>query len=100
MATPAIADGANVGDNRPDVLFEQPGDGVDDRLVGLGGDDRLRANFQTGDRDIVIGGLGNDTIHVDDGDALDTAIGGPSFDICWVDHIDEAGEGCELVQYG
>ena len=58
------------------VLFEQVGDGVPDTLVAKGAHDVLRANTYTDDRDTAKAGGGNDTLHVDDGDINDLAIGG------------------------
>ena len=86
------------GDNQ--VLFERVGDEVPDRLIAQGNHDILRADTYTDDRDVAKGGGGNDTLHVDDGDANDAAIGGAgSNDVCWVDAHIEAADTCEVVQY-
>jgi hypothetical protein len=86
------------GDNQ--VLFERVGDEVPDRMIAQGAHDILRADTYTDDRDVARGGGGNDTLHVDDGDANDAAIGGAgSNDVCWVDAHIEAADTCEVVQY-
>jgi hypothetical protein len=86
------------GDNQ--VLFERVGDEVPDRMIAQGAHDILRADTYTDDRDVARGGGGNDTLHVDDGDANDAAIGGlGSNDVCWVDVHIEAANTCEVVQY-
>ena len=82
------------------VLFERVGDGVRDKMIAQGAHDILRADSYTNDRDVTRGGGGNDTLHVDDGDANDAAIGGAgSNDVCWVDAHIEAADTCEVVQY-
>ena len=86
------------GDNQ--VLFERVGDEVPDRMIAQGAHDILRADTYTDDRDVARGGGGNDTLHVDDGDANDAAIGGLGRnDVCWVDVHIEAANTCEVVQY-
>src|SRR3712207_2350949 len=65
-----------------DVLFEQVGDGVPDRMLDQGNHDLLRAQNYTNDRDVAKGGFGNDRLLVNDGDAMDGAIGGPGNDVC------------------
>jgi hypothetical protein len=81
------------------VLFEQVGDGVADNMYALAGHDNLRAQNYTNDNDVANGGPGHDILHVNDGDALDGAIGGPGFDICVVDAAVEAADTCERVIY-
>ena len=86
------------GDNQ--VLFERVGDDVPDRMIAKGAHDILRADTYTDDRDVARGGGGHDTLHVDDGDTNDAAIGGlGSNDICWVDASIEASDTCEVVRY-
>src|SRR3712207_1907713 len=63
-----------------DVLFERVGDGVRDRMLAQGNHDLLRAQNYTNDRDVAKGGFGNDRLLVNDGDALDGAIGGAGND--------------------
>ncbi len=82
-----------------DVLFEQVGDGVPDRMLAQGGHDILRAQNYTNDRDVARGGFGNDRLLVNDGDALDGAIGGAGNDVCVVDAAIEASDTCERVVY-
>ena len=82
------------------VLFERVGDGVRDRMIAQGGHDHLDARSYTNDRDVAKGGGGNDLLLVDDGDAMDGAIGGQgSNDTCVVDAAIEAAYTCETVIY-
>jgi hypothetical protein len=81
-----------------DKLLERIGDGKNDRIVPLGGDDLILANKYTSDTDVVGGGGGFDRIDVADGDKLDTANGGKGKDICIVDAKREAGTSCVSVQ--
>jgi len=80
-----------------EVVFEQVGDGVSDNIYAQGGHDNLRAQNYTNDNDTANGGFGNDVLHVNDGDALDGAVGGPGFDRCVVDATVEAADTCEQV---
>jgi len=89
--TPCIA----TGDSQ--ILLEQVGDGVPDTLVAKGAHDILRANTYTDDRDMAKAGGGNDTLHVNDGDINDLAIGGAGNDLCVVDFGAEASDTCETV---
>ena len=82
-----------------DVLFEQVGDGVPDRMLAQGGHDILRAQNYTNDRDVAKGSFGNDRLLVNDGDAMDGAIGGAGNDVCGVDAAVEASYTCERVVY-
>src|ERR671915_819783 len=77
------------------VVFEQVGDGVADNIYAQGRHDNIRAQNYTNDNDTANGGTGNDVLHVNDGDALDGAIGGPGFDRCVVDATVEAAKTCE-----
>jgi hypothetical protein len=79
------------------VVFEQVGDGVADNIYAQGRHDNIRAQNYTNDNDTANGGTGNDVLHVNDGDALDGAIGGPGFDRCVVDATVEAANTCEQV---
>jgi Ca2+-binding RTX toxin-like protein len=79
------------------VVFEQVGDGVADNIYAQAGHDNLRAQNYTNDNDTANGGSGHDVLHVNDGDALDGAIGGPGFDRCVVDATVEAADTCEQV---
>ena len=81
------------------VLFEQVGDGVRDKMIALGGYDHLDARGYTNDRDVAKGGGDHDILLVNDGDALDGAIGGPGYDTCVVDAAIEAAYTCENVIY-
>jgi len=90
-SNPCYATGAH------EVVFEQVGDGVADNMYAQGGHDNLRAQNYTNDNDVAHGGYGNDLLHVNDGDTLDGAIGGPGFDVCVVDATIEAADTCEQV---
>jgi Ca2+-binding RTX toxin-like protein len=57
------------------------------------------AQNYTNDRDVAKGGFGNDRLLVNDGDALDGAIGGAGNDLCVVDAAVEASYTCERVVY-
>jgi hypothetical protein len=81
------------------VLFERVGDGVRDRMIAQGGHDHLSARAYTNDRDVAKGSGGHDVLLVDDGDAMDGAIGGPGNDTCVVDAAIEAADTCETVGY-
>ena len=80
-----------------DVLFERVGDRVPDRMLAQGDHDVLRADTYTDDRDMAKAGGGNDTLHVNDGDINDLAIGGAGNDLCVVDFGAEASATCERV---
>ncbi len=90
---PCVATGAH------QVLFEQVGDGVYDKLIAQGGHDHLDARSYTNDVDVAQGSGGHDLLRVNDGDALDTAIGGPGFDVCVVDAAVEVSGTCQTVVY-
>ena len=79
------------------VLFEQVGDGVPDRMIAKGGHDHLDARAYTNDRDVAKGRGGHDLLRLNDGDAMDGAIGGPGHDTCVVDATVEAADTCETV---
>ena len=93
QTSPCIASGDH------QVLFEQVGDGVPDRLIAQGGHDHLDARAYTNDRDVAKGGGGHDLLRVNDGDAMDGAIGGPGSDLSVVDAAIEAADTCEGVIY-
>jgi hypothetical protein len=90
---PCVATGAH------QVLFERVGDGVRDKMIAQGGHDRLDARAYTNDRDVAKGSGGHDLLRVNDGDAMDGAIGGPGFDICVVDAAIEAADTCDRIVY-
>jgi hypothetical protein len=93
QSTPCVATGAH------QVLFERVGDGVPDRMIAQGGHDHLDARAYTNDRDVAKGNGGHDLLRVNDGDAMDAAIGGPGSDLCVVDAAIEAADTCEGVIY-
>jgi uncharacterized membrane protein len=90
-SNPCYATGAH------EVVFEQLGNGVADNIYAQGAHDNLRAQNYTNDNDMAHGGYGNDVLHVNDGDTLDGAVGGPGLDICVVDATIEAADTCEQV---
>ena len=79
------------------VLFEQVGDGVSDKMVARAGYDHLDARAYTDDRDVAKGNGGHDLLLVNDGDAKDWAVGGLGYDRCVVDTTTEAAASCEQV---
>jgi hypothetical protein len=93
QTSPCVATGAH------QVLFERVGDGVRDKMIAKGGHDRLDARAYTNDRDVAKGNGGHDLLRVNDGDAMDGAIGGPGWDTCVVDAAIEAADTCETVVY-
>jgi hypothetical protein len=93
QTVPCVATGAH------QVLFERLGDGVRDKMIAQGGHDRLDARAYTNDRDVAKGNGGHDLLRVNDGDAMDGAIGGPGFDICVVDAAIEAADTCDRIVY-
>jgi hypothetical protein len=88
-----------VGTGDHQVLLERVGDGVPDRMIAQGGHDRLDARAYTNDRDVAKGSGDHDLLRVNDGDAMDGAIGGPGFDTCVVDASIEAADTCDTVIY-
>jgi hypothetical protein len=81
-----------------ELVLERKGNGKQDEIILGGGNDLVRANRYTDDKDVVEGGLGNDRIYVDDGDNRDTANAGQGrSDVCYVDARSEAGQGCGKV---
>jgi hypothetical protein len=93
QTVPCVATGAH------QVLFERVGDGVPDKMIAQGGHDHLDARAYTNDRDVAKGSGGHDLLRVNDGDAMDGAIGGPGYDLCVVDAAIEAADTCEGVIY-
>src|SRR5918993_5719480 len=92
QTSPCVATGAH------QVLFERVGDGVRDKMIAQGGHDHLDARAYTNDRDVTKGSGGHDLLRVNDGDAMDGAIGGQgSNDTCVVDAAIEAAYTCETV---
>jgi hypothetical protein len=79
------------------VLFEQVGDGVSDRMIARAGYDHLDARAYTDDRDVARGNGGHDLLLVNDGDVRDWAVGGLGYDSCVVDATTEAAASCEQV---
>jgi uncharacterized membrane protein len=80
-----------------DLVLERVGNGLKDRILLKGGDDQVRANTYTNDRDVIKGSAGFDLIYVDDGDTRDRIRGGAGRDKCYVDARSEAVSGCSRV---
>jgi hypothetical protein len=59
-SVPCYASGNN------DLVLERKGNGKQDEIILRGGNDVVRADRYTDDKDVVEGGLGNDRIYVDD----------------------------------
>lgn len=83
---------------KDDLVYEREGNRLRDRIILRGGDDQVRANAYTRDRDVIKGGSGFDKIYVDDGDTRDKIYGGRGRDICFVDDRSEAIQGCSDIR--
>src|SRR4051812_43946486 len=82
---------------KSDLVKERKGNGLNDRIILRGGNDQVRANGYTRDRDVVRGGSGFDLIYVNDGDTNDRIRGGAGSDKCYVDSRVEVVSGCGKV---
>ena len=82
---------------KSDLVYERKGNGLNDRIILRGGNDQVRAQGYTRDRDVIKGGSGYDLIYVDDGDTKDKIYGGRGRDKCFVDAKSEAVSGCSRV---
>ena len=82
---------------KSDLIYEREGNRLRDRILLRGGDDQVRANAYTRDRDVIKGSSGFDLIYVDDGDTRDKIYGGKGRDKCYVDATSEAIQGCSRV---
>ncbi len=82
---------------RSDLVFERRGNGKNDRILLKGGDDQVRANTYTNDKDVIKGSAGFDLIYVDDGDTRDRIFGGRGNDKCFVDARKEVVSGCSRI---
>ncbi len=82
---------------RSDLVFERRGNGLKDRILLKGGDDQVRANTYTNDKDVIKGSAGFDLIYVDDGDTRDRIFGGRGNDKCFVDARKEVVSGCSRI---
>ena len=85
------------GNTNRETIYERIGDGKRDLIHAWGNYDRIHANTYTNDTDQGYGYGGSDYIYVNDGDTLDTAVGGPGHSRCYVDSKVEAGSGCDRV---
>ena len=86
-----------VATGRSDLVFERQGVGKKDRILLKGGDDQVRANTYTNDKDVIKGRDGFDLIYVDDGDTRDRIFGGKGNDKCYVDARSEVVSGCSRI---
>jgi RTX calcium-binding nonapeptide repeat (4 copies) len=86
-----------VGTGTSDLIFERIGNGKKDRILLRGGDDQVRANAYSRDRDIIKGSSGDDLIYTDDADKRDRIYGGKGNDKCYVTARREAVSGCAKV---
>ena len=82
---------------KADLVYERKGNGLNDRILLRGGNDQVRANGYTRDRDVIRGGSGYDLIYVNDGDTNDRIRAGSASDKCYVDSKREAVSGCGAV---
>jgi hypothetical protein len=85
------------GSGNYDLIYERPANGLNDKIIMKGGNDRVLANKYRRDRDVVFGGSGFDKINVADGDKRDTASGSEGRDWCIVDSRAELGASCARV---
>jgi len=88
---PCVATGTD------DLVLERIGNRLKDRILLKGGDDQVRANTYTNDRDVIKGSSGFDLIYVDDGDTRDRIRGGKGNDRCYVDARSEVVSGCSRI---
>lgn len=82
------------GTGKADLVYERKGNGLNDRILLRGGNDQVRANGYTRDRDVIKGGSGYDLIYVNDGDIHDRIRAGNGNDKCYVDSRIEATSSC------
>jgi hypothetical protein len=85
------------GSAKRETIYERIGDRKSDVIRGYGNFDRIHANTYSKDTDQVYGYGGSDYLYVNDGDSLDTAVGGSGHSRCYVDSKVEAGSGCARV---
>src|SRR5215208_6208914 len=83
------------GTNKKDQLSERKGNGTTDNIRGLKGNDRLRADRYSRDRDTLKGEEGDDVLNSDDGDSKDLVDGGKGDDTCVGDSGDRP-RNCEI----
>ena len=80
-----------------DLVYERVGNRLNDEIYLRGGDDQVRANRYTNDRDKIYGSSGYDLIYVNDGDTHDRIRGGKGNDKCYVDAKIEVVGGCSEI---
>ena len=81
------------GEGEPDTIWGGSGGCCSEQLIGGPGNDQLLDNDVGGDYDFACGNGGSDTIRVNDGDALDTGIGGLGIDYLYGNPGDSLNEG-------
>jgi len=86
-----------VATGNDDLVYERSGNGLNDEIYLKGGDDQVRADRFTNDRDLINGSSGFDLIYVNDGDTNDRIRGGRGNDKCYVDSRSEVVSGCSVV---
>ena len=86
-----------VSTGQSDLVYERAGNGLNDKIYLKAGNDQVRANGYTRDRDLVYGSAGYDLIYVNDGDTNDRIRGGRGNDRCYVDARSEIVSGCSVV---
>ena len=89
------------GTDDRDNINERPAFGVADKIYGLKRPDFINAAISPGDRDLVFGGRGNDTLRTDDGfpelvDNRDEVDGGRGTDTCYINRGDRH-RSCEVL---
>ncbi len=80
------------GTNNPDQIGERSGRSQD-IIRANGGDDSVDAARASRDADRVLGDGGKDVLDVGDGDIRDHVSGGPGFDTCIIDVLDDSVDG-------
>ena len=85
------------GNAKRETIYERIGDGKRDIIRSYGNYDRIHANTYSKDTDQLYGYGCSDYLYVNDGDTLDTAVGGSGHSRCYVDSKAEAGRGCARV---
>ena len=87
-----------IGTGGDDLMLERRGNGLNDTIRLRGGDNQVRAQRFTRDRDRVFGSAGYDLIYVNDRDRHDRIRGGRGDDRCFVDSRVEVVSGCSVVR--
>jgi hypothetical protein len=80
------------------AISERQGPGVRDRISGRGGEDDIRADRYTDDRDVLSGGQRRDVLRARDGDDRDVLDCGGSRDVALLDGDTGDFDSCEQVR--